>query len=53
MREAAEIVRKRRPDLIVDGEMQADTAVDPNIVKELFPFCEIKDGANVLIFPLI
>ncbi len=51
MRDAAEIVRKRRPDLIVDGEMQADTAVDPNIVKELFPFCEIKDGANVLIFP--
>jgi malate dehydrogenase (oxaloacetate-decarboxylating)(NADP+) len=51
MRDAAEIVRRRRPDLIVDGEMQADTAVDPNIVKELFPFCEIKDGANVLIFP--
>jgi malate dehydrogenase (oxaloacetate-decarboxylating)(NADP+) len=51
MREAAEIVRRRRPDLIVDGEMQADTAIDPNIVKELFPFCEIKDGANVLIFP--
>ncbi|MCC6277071.1 MAG: NADP-dependent malic enzyme [Oligoflexia bacterium] len=51
MREAAELVRERRPDLIVDGEMQADTAVDPNIVKELFPFCEIKDGANVLIFP--
>lgn len=51
MREAAELVRKRRPDLIVDGEMQADTAVDPKIVKELFPFCEIKEGANVLIFP--
>ncbi|MDZ4678357.1 MAG: NADP-dependent malic enzyme [Oligoflexia bacterium] len=51
MREAADLVRRRRPDLIVDGEMQADTAVDPNIVKELFPFCEIKDGANVLIFP--
>jgi malate dehydrogenase (oxaloacetate-decarboxylating)(NADP+) len=51
MREAAEIVRRRRPDLIVDGEMQADTAIDPNIIKELYPFCEIKDGANVLIFP--
>jgi malate dehydrogenase (oxaloacetate-decarboxylating)(NADP+) len=51
MREAAEIVRRRRPDLIVDGEMQADTALDPGLVKELFPFREIKDGANVLIFP--
>ena len=51
MQEAAELVRKKRPDLIVDGEMQADTAVDPNLIKELFPFCEIKDGANVLIFP--
>jgi len=51
MMNAADLVRKMRPDLIVDGEMQADTAVDPGLVKELFPFCEIKDGANVLIFP--
>jgi malate dehydrogenase (oxaloacetate-decarboxylating)(NADP+) len=35
----------------VDGEMQADTAVCPEIVEEVFPFCEIKGGANVLIFP--
>lgn len=51
MKRATDIVRERRPDLIVDGEMQADTAVDPKIVKEHFPFCEIKDGANILIFP--
>ncbi len=51
MQRAAEIVRQKRPDLIVDGEMQADAAVDPRIIKEQFPFCEIKDGANVLIFP--
>jgi malate dehydrogenase (oxaloacetate-decarboxylating)(NADP+) len=51
MRVASEIVRTKRPDLIVDGEMQADTAVDPAIIKELFPFSEIKDGANVLVFP--
>jgi malate dehydrogenase (oxaloacetate-decarboxylating)(NADP+) len=31
--------------------MQADTAVVPEIVNETFPFCEIKGGANVLIFP--
>lgn len=51
MRQAAEMVKAMRPDLIVDGEMQADTAVDPKIVEDLFPFCEIKDGANILIFP--
>ncbi|MBK9294145.1 MAG: NADP-dependent malic enzyme [Oligoflexia bacterium] len=51
MKLATELVRQKRPDLIVDGEMQADTAVDPKIVQEHFPFCEIKDGANILIFP--
>ncbi len=51
MREAAEIVRKNYPHYIVDGEMQADTAVNPEIVERIFPFCEIKNGANILIFP--
>lgn len=51
MREAAQLVKQRRPDLIVDGEMQADTAVNPMIVERIFPFCEIKGGANILIFP--
>ena len=31
--------------------MQADTAVNPDIVEDIFPFCSIKGGANVLIFP--
>ena len=51
MREAAELVRKWYPDWVVDGEMQADTAVNPDIVKNIFPFCQIKQGANVLMFP--
>ena len=51
MQEAAEIVRKNYPHLKVDGEMQADTAVNPDIVQRLFPFCEIKNGANILVFP--
>jgi malate dehydrogenase (oxaloacetate-decarboxylating)(NADP+) len=51
MREAARIVRERHPDLIVDGEMQADTAANADIVERIFPFCEIKGGANILIFP--
>jgi malate dehydrogenase (oxaloacetate-decarboxylating)(NADP+) len=51
MREAARIVKERHPDLTVDGEMQADTAVNPEIVDRIFPFCEIKGGANIFIFP--
>jgi malate dehydrogenase (oxaloacetate-decarboxylating)(NADP+) len=51
MREAAEIVRKNYPHYIVDGEMQADTAVNPDIVERIFPFCEVKNGANILVFP--
>ena len=51
MREAAGLVKKWYPDWIVDGEMQADTAINPDIVKNIFPFCQIQKGANVLIFP--
>jgi malate dehydrogenase (oxaloacetate-decarboxylating)(NADP+) len=51
MREAAEMVKKNYPHYIVDGEMQADTAVNPDIVERIFPFCEVKNGANILIFP--
>lgn len=53
MRKAAEIVKERYPHLIVDGEMQADTAVNPDIVERIFPFCEVKNGANILIFPTL
>ena len=51
VREATRLVKLRRPDILVDGEMQADTAVSAEIMEETFPFCEIKGGANVLIFP--
>lgn len=51
MKQAADLVRTRKPGLIVDGEMQADTALNPDIVERIFPFCDIKTGANVLIFP--
>ncbi len=47
---AVGIVRERRPDLAVDGEMMVDTAVVPEIVDELYPFSQVRD-ANVLIFP--
>jgi malate dehydrogenase (oxaloacetate-decarboxylating)(NADP+) len=50
VRKAVEIIKSRCPDFAVDGEMQADTAVVPEIVKERYPFSEVED-ANVLVFP--
>ena len=50
VRQAVAILRERRPDLIVDGEMQADTAVVPEIVDSRYPFSQVRD-ANVLVFP--
>jgi len=50
VRRAVELVRQRCPGLAVDGEMQADTAVVPEIVEERYPFSQVKD-ANVLVFP--
>jgi|YNPBryunderm2012_1023409.scaffolds.fasta_scaffold00123_22 malate dehydrogenase (oxaloacetate-decarboxylating)(NADP+) len=51
VRRAVELVKQREPGLMVDGEMQADTAVVPEIIEEDYPFSCLKGGANVLIFP--
>jgi len=51
VRRAVQIARERAPQLAIDGEMQADTAVSPEILKETYSFSRIKDGANVLVFP--
>jgi malate dehydrogenase (oxaloacetate-decarboxylating)(NADP+) len=48
---ATEIVQDRRPDLVIDGEMQADTAVVPEILNGTYDFNRLKGKANVLIFP--
>ncbi|MBZ0287088.1 MAG: NADP-dependent malic enzyme, partial [Anaerolineae bacterium] len=50
VRQAVQIVREKRPDIPVDGEMQADTAVVPDLVERRYPFSQVKD-ANVLVFP--
>jgi malate dehydrogenase (oxaloacetate-decarboxylating)(NADP+) len=47
---AVRILHERRPDLNVDGEMQADTALNAEIVEEYYPFSSVR-AANVLIFP--
>ncbi len=51
VRHATRIVRRRAPDLMVDGEMQAATAVTPGILEEFFPFSRLQRQANVLVFP--
>lgn len=51
MKRAAEIVRELRPDLMVDGDMQADSAINPKIMERIFPFSTLKGSANILIFP--
>lgn len=51
MKKAAELVRKADPEIMVDGDMQADTAVNDEIIERLFPFSELKGGANILVFP--
>ena len=50
VRRAVEIVKERAPELIVEGEMQADTAVVPELL-EGFTFSKLKTNANILIFP--
>jgi malate dehydrogenase (oxaloacetate-decarboxylating)(NADP+) len=48
---AVQLLRERDPSLVVDGEMQADTAVEPTILRRDYPFSALKEKANVLIFP--
>ena len=50
-RRAVEILRERAPDLIADGEMQADTAVVDELLRGTYPFSRLDRAANVLIFP--
>ena len=51
VRRAVELVHGREPELTVDGEMQADTAVLESLLKGLYPWSELKSPANVLVFP--
>jgi malate dehydrogenase (oxaloacetate-decarboxylating)(NADP+) len=51
MRRAAELARFADPTLIVDGELQANIAVNPKELEESYPFSLLKGGANVLVFP--
>jgi phosphate acetyltransferase len=50
--EALEQVRQRRPDLLIDGEFQLDSAIDPEVAaRKMSEKSPVAGGANVLIFP--
>jgi malate dehydrogenase (oxaloacetate-decarboxylating)(NADP+) len=51
MRRATEIAKRLAPELVLDGEMAADTALVPEICQTTFPHSKIVGDANVLIFP--
>jgi malate dehydrogenase (oxaloacetate-decarboxylating)(NADP+) len=51
VKRAVEIARAQKPSLVIDGEMQADTAVTPQILSQEYPFNRLGGPANVLIFP--
>jgi malate dehydrogenase (oxaloacetate-decarboxylating)(NADP+) len=53
VQEALQLVREARPDLAIDGEMQADLAVGHEQLKSQFPFTTLSEAANVLIFPTL
>jgi malate dehydrogenase (oxaloacetate-decarboxylating)(NADP+) len=48
---AVEICRESHPNLPIDGEMQADTAVDAALLESRHPFSHLPGAANVLVFP--
>jgi malate dehydrogenase (oxaloacetate-decarboxylating)(NADP+) len=51
VKRATALVKEWAPDLVVDGEMQANVALDPELMANQFPFSKLKGDANVLIFP--
>lgn len=51
VKKAVDIIKRVAPELNVDGEIMADTAVNEDILKEFFPFSTLKESANVLICP--
>ena len=52
--QAVEIMHERHPEINVDGEIQADFALNPKLMKEKFPFSKLNDKkVNGLIFPTL
>ena len=52
VKEAVEILHKSNPDMVIDGELQTDFALNPELLRENFPFSKLAGKkVNALIFP--
>jgi malate dehydrogenase (oxaloacetate-decarboxylating)(NADP+) len=51
MRKTLEFVRQRAPELEIDGEMEADSALLADVRERVLPSSTLKGQANVLVFP--
>jgi phosphate acetyltransferase len=51
VRDAAEMFAQRRPDIVSDGELQADAAIVPSVAARKAPLSPLHGQANVLVFP--
>jgi malate dehydrogenase (oxaloacetate-decarboxylating)(NADP+) len=51
VKRATAMVKQIDPNLTVDGELQANVALDPELVERQFPFSKLKGNANCFIFP--
>ncbi|MDP7392295.1 MAG: phosphate acyltransferase, partial [Alphaproteobacteria bacterium] len=53
IRDAVAILEERKVDFEFDGDMQADVALDYDLMKDVFPFCRLTGPANVLVMPAL
>ncbi|MEI7611978.1 MAG: phosphate acetyltransferase [Betaproteobacteria bacterium] len=51
VRQATELARSRRPDLLLDGEFQFDAAIAPSVAAQKAPDSPLQGNANVFVFP--
>ncbi|MFQ5617391.1 MAG: NADP-dependent malic enzyme [Rhodospirillales bacterium] len=51
VRDAVEVLEQKQADFEFDGEMNADIALDFDLMKRVYPFCRLTGPANVLIMP--
>jgi malate dehydrogenase (oxaloacetate-decarboxylating)(NADP+) len=53
IREAVEVLDAMDLDFEYDGEMQANVALDYDLMRQLYPFCRLSGPANILIMPAL
>ena len=53
VRDAVKLLDERAVDFEYDGEMQANVALDPELMRQLYPFCRLSGPANILVMPAL